>query len=331
MNFFPQPCEFPRVSGHPFHHGMTNQNGQGQVLGGQAPSESARLGAEQGHAKAATNNNSPSLTSSQNQTSNIKNQKSFPIRPASAPRTPVGALRPLRAKARPGNAGREQSVLQSLTTNLPFRPLRPLRPLREQSAFSLTEVVIAMGVAAVAFTSIIALFPLGLNMNKESYEATQAALIAQTIMADLKDQQTGARNLRTTNPQSARLFQISPNSDPMSVKTNYAEISIDTGTPRTAYIAYKPNDGANNDTDPNNPLIMRPYKYSTSNATADDWYKTGLNNAFALVKVTISPTLISDDQTGENSPRRIDMSVETPGSANVSNRTCYLFTGAVKE
>jgi hypothetical protein len=170
-------------------------------------------------------------------------------------------------------------------------------------------------------------------MSKESYEATQAALIAQTIMADLKDQQTGARNLRTANPQSARLFQISPNSDPMGVKTNYDEISIDTGTPQTAYIAYRPNGGANNDTDPNNPLMMRPYTYSytSNNATAPDWYNRGTNGAFALVKVTISPTLISDDQTGENSPRRIDMSVETPGSANVSNRTCYLFTGAVKE
>jgi uncharacterized protein (TIGR02598 family) len=204
-----------------------------------------------------------------------------------------------------------------------------LRPWRESSAFSLTEVVIAMGVAAVAFTSIIALFPLGLNMSRESYEATQSALIAQTIFADLKDQQTGARNRRTTAPQDTRLFQISPNSDPMGVETNYAEILIATGTPQTAYIAYKPNDGANNDTDPNNPLIMRPYKYSTNSDTADDWYKTGLNNAFALVKVTISPTLISDDQNGENSPRRIDMSIETPGSANVSNRTCYLFTGAV--
>ena len=53
MNFLPQPCEFPRVSGHPVHHGMTNQNGQGQVLGGQAPSESAKLRAKQGHATSA--------------------------------------------------------------------------------------------------------------------------------------------------------------------------------------------------------------------------------------------------------------------------------------
>ena len=56
MNFFPQPCEFPRVSGHPLHHGMTNQNGQGQVPGGQAPSESAKLRAKQGQAKSAKRN-----------------------------------------------------------------------------------------------------------------------------------------------------------------------------------------------------------------------------------------------------------------------------------
>ncbi len=36
--------------------------------------------------------------------------KNNPFRPASAPRTLVGALRPWRAKARPGTAGREQSA-----------------------------------------------------------------------------------------------------------------------------------------------------------------------------------------------------------------------------
>jgi uncharacterized protein (TIGR02598 family) len=230
------------------------------------------------------------------------------------------------------NRGEKSEIQNCDVLNLTPSPLNPLISRRLSAAFSLTEVVIAMGVAAVAFTSIIALFPLGLNMSRESYEATQAALIAQTIMADLKDQQTGARNLRTTNPQSARLFQITPNSDPMGVRTNYAEILIATNIPQTAYIAYRPNDGANNDTDPNNPLMMRPYtnSYTTNNATAPDWYNRGTNGAFALVKITISPTLISDT-SGTYSPRRIDMSIETPGSANVSNRTCYLFTGAVRE
>ena len=204
------------------------------------------------------------------------------------------------------------------------------RPLRESAAFSLTEVVIAMGVAAVAFTSIIALFPLGLNMSKESYEATQAALIVQTIMADLKDEQTGGGNLRNPKPGRYRLLQISTNSSPRDVKDNYVELSINTKITQTAYIAYKPNDGASSDTDTNNPLMMRPYTYSytPNSATAPDWYNGGTNGAFALVKVTISPTLPSDSG-GDSSPRRIDMSVETPGSANVSNRTCYLFTGAV--
>jgi type II secretory pathway pseudopilin PulG len=208
-----------------------------------------------------------------------------------------------------------------------------LRPWRESSAFSLTEVVIAMGVAAVAFTSIIALFPLGLNMSKESYEATQAALIAQTIMADLKDEQSGGGNLRNTgNPGQYRLLQISPNSDPMGVKTNYAEILIYTTNPQTAYIAYKPSDGATSDTDTSNPLIIRPYTYSYTedSATAPNWYTGGTNGAFALVKVTISPTLPSDSGN-DGSPRRIDISVETPGSANLSNRTCFLFTGASQQ
>jgi type II secretory pathway pseudopilin PulG len=230
------------------------------------------------------------------------------------------------------NRGEKSKIQNCDVLTLTPSPLNPLIPRRLSAAFSLTEVVIAMGVAAVAFTSIIALFPLGLNMSKESYEATQAALIAQTIMADLKDQQTGAGNLRTPDPQNTRLLQIIPNSDPMVVKTNYAEILIATKIPQTAYIAYKPNDGANNDTDPNNPLMMRPYtnSYTTNNATAPNWYNRGTNGAFALVKVTTSPTLLSDTD-GSGSPRRIDMSVETPGSANVSNRTCYLFTGAVKE
>ena len=111
-----------------------------------ASPSSSKLGAKQDHAtsaKVATNNHFPCLTSSQNQISNIKNQKSFPSRPASAPRTLVGALRPLRATARPGNAGREQSVLQSPITNLPFRPLR------EISGFTLIELMAATTVLSV--------------------------------------------------------------------------------------------------------------------------------------------------------------------------------------
>jgi type II secretory pathway pseudopilin PulG len=227
--------------------------------------------------------------------------------------------------SRPFRPWRESSVLQPTTTNL---------PLREQSAFSLTEVVIAMGVAAVAFTSIIALFPLGLNMSRESYEATQAALIAQTILADFEDQQVGAKNLRSPNGKvnNIRLIQTNQNSDPR-INGNHAEMLVATSNSQTAYIAYKPYDGANNDTDTNNPLMLKPYlgAYTTGADANPNWYKNGTNGAFALVKVTISPTLRIGNETVTDDALRLDVSIETPGTANLSNRTCYQFTGAFRK
>ena len=209
-------------------------------------------------------------------------------------------------------------------------PLNPRIPRRLSAAFSLTEVVIAMGVAAVAFTSIIALFPLGLNMSKESYEATQASLIAQTILADVKDQQTGNGNQRvSSSPWNTKLIQIANNSDPINVLTNYATVQIDQLTPQTVYIAYKPFVGTGNDTDTNNPAILRP-STGIYTATEPNWYTAGSNGAFALVKVTFSPTIRLGSATLTSSPQRVDVSVQTPGSANISNRTCYLFTGAVR-
>jgi len=199
---------------------------------------------------------------------------------------------------------------------------------RHSVAFSLTEVVIAMGVAAVAFTSIIALFPLGLNMSKESYEATQAALIAQTILADAKDQQTGSGNLRTTNPFNFRLLQVSNNSDPARTSNNYILVPINNPLQiQTVYIAYKPSTNTS-DTDTNNPSMMRPAS-GQLNGTIPLWYTSGSNGCFALVKATFSPTLRYSTPTASTATR-LDISVETPGNANISNRTCFLFTGAFR-
>jgi type II secretory pathway pseudopilin PulG len=248
-----------------------------------SPSESARLGAKQGHA-----------TSAKSATYNSKKHLNF--------------LTFLHSHVRTSS--------------------RPLRPLRKSSAFSLTEVVIAMGVAAVAFTSIIALFPLGLNMSKESYEATQAALIAQTILTDVRDQQTGKQNLRTADPFSFRLIQITNNSDPISISNNYALVPInDPATIQTVYIAYKPFAGTS-DTDTNNPSILRPAA-GQLNGTIPNWYTNGSNGCFALVKATFSPTLRYSTPTN-NTATRLDISVETPGNANISNRTCFLFTSAFR-
>ena len=213
--------------------------------------------------------------------------------------------------------------------NIPFRPGRPLR---ESSAFSLTEVVIAMGVATVAFTSIIALFPLGLNMSKESFESVQASLLAQTILADLSDTQSGDGNQRTpSDPFYQRLIQIGPGTDPQndSGETNYKTLPLSITSPVFAFVAYKQTIQTNSTTDPARALQIRPCNFST-NSNPPLWYTSGSNGLFAVAKITISPTFRITTVNSTTAPTRIDIAVETPGTANISNRTCYLFTGVAR-
>jgi len=303
MNFFSQPCEFPRVSGHLPHHGMTNQNGRGQVLGGQAQSESVRLGAKQGHAKANTHNSKPHShfhTFILSHLPTIHYQK-FNIQNRDAP----------------------------LST--PSR-LNPLTPRTCVAAFSLTEVVIAMGVAAVAFTSIIALFPLGLNMSKESYEETQAAILAQTILSDLKDQQVGSKNKRYTvaagGPYSYKLIQIAGNVDPQTVTTNYLGIDLRLLTQQNVYLAYDAKTRTDTDTT-SQPIMLRPSAGLLN--TIPPWYSgTTISNGLAAVaKVTFVPTFSITTLANNTGVIRVDISIETPGSAKPENRTVRMYTGAV--
>jgi len=215
--------------------------------------------------------------------------------------------------------------------NNPFRlypdPVGAWLPRRESSAFSLTEVVIAMGVAAVAFTSIIALFPLGLSMSRESYEETQSALIAHTILADLKDEAGGS----STSPWSTkRLVQTNSNSNPNNTN-NYVpvEFNIALTAPQIIYVAYNQVPRTNNDTDPTGqPVMLRPYAGSLGGPP--NWYTTGTNGAVAMVKITINKTFCINGTNGTSGdPRRVDVSVETPGSAPSTNRTTFLYTGIV--
>jgi hypothetical protein len=183
-------------------------------------------------------------------------------------------------------------------------------------------VVIAMGVAAVAFTSIIALFPLGLNMSKESYEATQAALVAQTILADLQDEGTGSGPLG-----SSRFIQIGGNSDPTS-PANYLTINFNTASTITVYLAYNQILKTSNDTDPSaNPIMLRP-SVGVLQGTDPAWYTSGSNGLSMLVKVTATPCFRINGSTATSNPMRVDVSVESPGNAPQKNRSQFLFTGA---
>ena len=229
----------------------------------------------------------------------------------------------------------EKSKIQNRDAPLstPSR-LNPLTPRTCVAAFSLTEVVIAMGVAAVAFTSIIALFPLGLNMSKDSYEETQAALIAQTVLSDLKDQQCGDKNKRylgktkNGNPYSFKLIQIAGNVDPQIVTTNYLGIDLRLLTEQNVYLAYDAQ--IRKDTDTNSqPIMLRPSAGVLN--TIPPWYSgTTISNGLAAVaKVTFVPTFSIMTLNSTSGVIRVDISIETPGSAKPENRTVRLYTGAV--
>jgi Tfp pilus assembly protein PilV len=200
-------------------------------------------------------------------------------------------------------------------------PSRPWRSLREQSAFSLTEVVIAMGVAAVAFTSIIALFPLGLNMSKESYEATQAAVIARTIMADLGDQASAG---------TGKLIQIT-GTNAMSA-ANYETIqlmSASGGTDRYIYLAY---DQQIRTDSSNSPVMLRPSaSFVSLNGPADpNWFTRGTNGPILLVKVSLKHSFRMSEN-GTSNPQRVDITIESPASAPATNRVQYVFSGVIPQ
>jgi Tfp pilus assembly protein PilV len=274
--------------------------------------ESRKLKAKRGHAKANTHNSKPHShfhTFILSHLSTIQHPRKYASR----------------------ECGEKLKIQNRDALTLPPSSLNPLIPRGLSAAFSLTEVVIAMGVAAVAFTSIIALFPLGLNMSKDSYEETQAALIAQTILSDLKDQQVGSKNLRYDvkkgSPYSYKLIQIAGNVDPQMVSNNYLGIDLRLRTEQNVYLAYDAK--SRSDTDATSqPIMLRP---SAGTNTIPDWYDGSKpsNGLAAVAKVTFVPTFTITSTNSTTGVIRVDISIETPGSAKPENRTVRLYTGAV--
>ena len=195
---------------------------------------------------------------------------------------------------------------------IPYRRL-----LGGPSAFSLTEVVIAMGVAAVAFTSLMALFPLGLAISRESYEDTQAALLARTILQDLSDVQGGNTNARGP---VGRLVQVGTNSDAANDKsmTNFKNIRSGSGDPNaTVFIAYT------------NALIGNaygnPYMFRPSMEITGAQFTNGLPGAIAVARVAISHLISPADTLW-----RTEIALDLPGDKKETNRIRQSFVGSFK-
>jgi len=59
-------------------------------------------------------------------------------------------------------------------------------PRHSRHGFSLVEVTLALGVAAVCLLAIFGLLPIGLNSNQASVEQTTAASLTRSIVSDLR-------------------------------------------------------------------------------------------------------------------------------------------------
>ena len=274
-----------------------------------APSESTRLGAKQGHAPSATHNSKP-----HSHPAPIRSGfHTFILSHLSTIQHPrVSASR---------NRGEKINIHNRHTTPLTPSPLNPLLSRRLPAAFSLTEVVIAMGVAAVAFTSIIALFPLGLNMSKESYEATQAAVIAQSIMADLSDQASAGKG---------KLIQKTGTNAMSAANYETIQLMADSGgTDRYIYLAY---DQQIRTDSSNSPVMLRPSAslVSTNGPADPDWFTDGTNGPILLVKVSLKHSFRLSEE-GTSNPQRVDVTIESPANAPATNRVQYVFSGVIPQ
>jgi len=200
--------------------------------------------------------------------------------------------------------------------------------VRGSRGFSLVEVVLALGVAAVAFTAIMGLFPLGLDMSRETHEETQAALIAQSILGDLRDDyQAGGTS------QTNRRILVTNRIDLAGGMTNFA---VGTNTPTNVLYLGFTNHTINATANPGESaagaLVLRPalsaQTTSTNLASAPVWFQNGSNGLAAVTRVIATSTFRLADPTPQISS--LDIMVETPGNVPATNRTQYGFRGGFR-
>src|ERR1700754_1592668 len=68
------------------------------------------------------------------------------------------------------------------------------RLLNQRSGFSLIEVVLALGVLSFAILSIVALLPIGLQTNRDSYEESVGTNLIAAMVADWNTFKSGGTN-----------------------------------------------------------------------------------------------------------------------------------------
>lgn len=164
----------------------------------------------------------------------------------------------------------------------------------DRSAFSLVEIVIALGVVSFAIMGIVGLFPVAMRSAQESQNETRAAVIAQQIFSDLK-------SFSGTNTFLVR--------GPSATNSAYLITGINLAASNNYYLAYDIQGNGLSD-------VLNASLYTNSYT---------LSGAAYLASVQLSP------DTPTNGICRIQATVETPAAAPSSRRQKYVFVSLLNQ
>lgn len=188
--------------------------------------------------------------------------------------------------------------------------MSPVRATGSRS-FSLTEVVVALGISTVAIVSILGLFPLGFDTVRESEAETQAAILARTIAGDL------AASARF--PGRGFTNAVVVGGADLIAATNWW--NVDLSLAQEYWVAYekKVQSGAGGMI--GNPYCLRPMKKI---ANVSD-LAGAIAQADFLAGVAVTPK--GDPAVLRQS--QVDLTIEFPGTIPRTNRTRLFFSWLV--
>jgi uncharacterized protein (TIGR02598 family) len=160
-------------------------------------------------------------------------------------------------------------------------------------AFSLIEIVLALGIVSFALVGIIGMLPAAMDAATNSQQETQAAFIARALYSEM-----------TSMPGSSTFVATSTNFyDNVDAGD---KIAINLATPNRYYLAY--------DTE------GMPLK-----ATDTGTFASGDRNAGFLTSITISTNNVPIGIS------RVDVRVDAPGGAAETSRRSYYFSTLLKQ
>jgi uncharacterized protein (TIGR02598 family) len=114
---------------------------------------------------------------------------------------------------------------------------------KDKGAFSLVEVVLAIGVISFAVLAIVGIIPIGLRTSRTSFDETRVTQIAQDIFASLNAQGRPAASPASNLNSTAVIGQVTTTATPPTSTTAVSfSYNVDLSQTNT-YVFYADNDG----------------------------------------------------------------------------------------